>query len=73
MNDFNPLVIELQMEDYVERRLQDARRRSSEVSVTLVVLGHVAAAVRRVAAAVESWADGAAEPSSSAGLRGRAL
>jgi len=62
MNDLNTPFLREYIQIAVQERLDAAHGRSGEISTTVVVLGYVASAVRRAAAAVESWARGADDP-----------
>ncbi len=73
MNDFNTAFARELIPIVIQERYEAAHGRPGEISLTVVVLGHVASAVRRAAAAVESWAHGtASEPVTTTGVPHRA-
>lgn len=58
MFDSNPVIVEMVSRCLVESRLESARHRSQRPSAIVVTVGQIAAAIRRSAGAVESWANG---------------
>lgn len=58
MYENNPTLIEMYARCLVESRLQSARMRTASPSTVVLVVGRLAAGLRRLATAVEKWANG---------------
>jgi len=72
MNDLNSPFMREHIQIAMQERYEAAHGRPGEISLTVVVLAYVASAVRRAAAAVESWARGASDPVTHTGVPRRA-